>query len=255
MVIRISLDINEGEIGFSGPTFTDEFIAGKEIPNPKNAYVYGHYSSDGKLFYVGKGTGGRAWDLDRHPVWKFYLNKYLNGIYKVRIIQENLSDEEAELLEENIIDRYGDKLVNWVNFGRKTDFAALNNYHILRNTNKARIVSAKKIEKDNPNEAIRIYREVIDATMDYQSLDTESGLLGKLLKEMAVENGYKGEFEAINRLTMCLCKINRPDEAFNDAQNYFNRFRADIQLSRSKDVIKRVEKQTNKSLVLNTPLL
>lgn len=35
--------------------------------NPRRFYVYAHEDKSGNIFYVGKGTGRRAWSPDRHP--------------------------------------------------------------------------------------------------------------------------------------------------------------------------------------------
>ena len=56
------------------------------------AYVYGHYrESDGKLFYIGKGIGNRAWDkIRRNRYWFRVVNKH--GLI-VKIIEDNLTEE------------------------------------------------------------------------------------------------------------------------------------------------------------------
>ena len=58
------------------------------------AYVYGHYKKDtGELFYIGKGSGKRAWRPDkRNRHWQYVVNKH--G-YVVKILEDNLTDEEA----------------------------------------------------------------------------------------------------------------------------------------------------------------
>jgi len=82
---------------------------------PRKYCVYAHLDNTGKVFYVGKGTGRRAWSTDRHPLWSRYVEKHLNGVYQVRILHDNLSEEEAEELEAEWIAQCSDTVVNWFN--------------------------------------------------------------------------------------------------------------------------------------------
>jgi hypothetical protein len=77
------------------------------------AYIYGHYRADsGKLFYIGKGTGKRAWTTSgRSKYWRSVANKY--G-YEVKILEDNLTEEEAYDKEVQLIAEVG--LENLVNF-------------------------------------------------------------------------------------------------------------------------------------------
>jgi hypothetical protein len=76
------------------------------------AYVYGHYRADsGKLFYIGKGVNRRAWDTTaRSKHWRNVVNKH--GIV-VKIIEDNLTEEEAYTREQQLIEEIGlNNLVN-----------------------------------------------------------------------------------------------------------------------------------------------
>jgi hypothetical protein len=59
-----------------------------------NAYVYGHYKADtGELFYIGKGTGKRAWTKSgRSTYWSRVVNKHK---FTVKLLHENLTEDEA----------------------------------------------------------------------------------------------------------------------------------------------------------------
>jgi len=83
-----------------------------------NAYVYGHYKADtGELFYIGKGIGKRAWEKRRrNDHWNNTVNKH--G-YIVKILHENLSEEEAFNKERELIEEVGlQNLANMVEGGR-----------------------------------------------------------------------------------------------------------------------------------------
>jgi hypothetical protein len=78
----------------------------------KNAYVYGHYKADtDELFYIGKGTGRRAWlQNGRSDYWRRVVAKH--GLV-VKILQENLTDEDAFVKEKELISNTGlENLVN-----------------------------------------------------------------------------------------------------------------------------------------------
>lgn len=72
-------------------------------------YVYLHRSLDGTVFYVGKGTANRyKSNGSRSEQWK---NKASQG-YTYQIIQENLSNRDAVLLECELIKIYRSTAVN-----------------------------------------------------------------------------------------------------------------------------------------------
>lgn len=66
------------------------------------AYVYGHYTADtNELFYIGKGTGKRAWsNKKRNKHWQSVVNKH--G-YTVQIFYDNLNDADAYRKEHELI--------------------------------------------------------------------------------------------------------------------------------------------------------
>lgn len=70
-------------------------------------YVYGHFTEDGKLYYIGKGTGNRAWSTNsqrRNLHWYRVYKKY--GLV-VKILEDNLTDSEARDREKKIIKEVG----------------------------------------------------------------------------------------------------------------------------------------------------
>ena len=65
----------------------------------KKYYVYQHSYSNGKVFYVGKGTDRRAWQKRKGEAWQ--------KPYIVEIIFDDLTEQEAFDAESILIDLYG----------------------------------------------------------------------------------------------------------------------------------------------------
>jgi hypothetical protein len=70
-----------------------------------NFYVYAHIDDNGKVFYIGKGKGRRAWRYDsRGPYWEKYTKKH--GL-TVKILFNGLSEDHAFAVEKQQIAKYG----------------------------------------------------------------------------------------------------------------------------------------------------
>jgi hypothetical protein len=215
---------------------------------PAGFYVYGHYDLNGSLFYVGKGVGKRAWSKERHPLWVRYVNSHLTGKYEVRIIADSMTAKEAEELEAELIANHSDRLVNWQNMGRPTDFKLLDHYNVLRGSNRKLIQETKALESTAPGLAAEQYKKAIEKTVEYAFLDFEQGLVGQLLREEANEFGRNGELEALDRLTICLIKLGNASEAADHTAAYFARFKRDLLLKSSGKIKKRVEKAVHRAM-------
>jgi hypothetical protein len=85
-------------------------------------YTYAHYTPEGRLFYIGKGTGYRAYSKYRkNQHWKNIVAKY--GQPKVEILANWSSEEEALNHEVLLIECFRDmgyKLCNKTNGGEGT---------------------------------------------------------------------------------------------------------------------------------------
>lgn len=216
--------------------------------NPSRYYVYAHEDISGNIFYIGKGTGTRAWSKDRHTLWHRYVKNHLNSEYNVAILEDNLSSAESEEIEGDWITHLGPSLVNWVNFGRETDFKALERFHKLRNANKQLIYEARIVEARDLSLAADMYSKAIAAIQSYATIDYEGGLVGQLLKEESAETGCFGEIEAIERLTMCLIKLKRVREAVQQMESYFKLYLGDLNSAATPRIKNRIEKALKKMI-------
>ncbi len=78
-------------------------------------YVYAHRKeTNGEIFYVGKGSGKRAYKKDRSDWWKNIVNKHGR---KVEILSDNLTEEDAFELEKFVISEMKGKLCNMTEGG------------------------------------------------------------------------------------------------------------------------------------------
>ncbi len=74
-------------------------------------YVYGHYREDtGELFYIGKGTGNRAWMRNNRSKEWHKIVEACGFIYK--IIKDGLDSDEALEFERSLILENRDSLIN-----------------------------------------------------------------------------------------------------------------------------------------------
>jgi len=213
--------------------------------NPRKHYVYAHVDDSGKIFYIGKGAGRRAWSKDRHSLWLRYVERHLNGSYTVEILEDNLNADDAEAIEAEWMHYCGgSELVNWVNYAREMDFKAIELYHERRNANRKLLQRARKAEKKNVKRAASMYIDAIAAIPSYELIKYEEGLVGQLMDEKTEEIGHHGEIEALDRLSMCLIKLGRIREASERADDYFKLYRADLM----RPAVKRIQKRIAKAI-------
>jgi hypothetical protein len=71
-----------------------------------NYYVYEYVREDGTPYYIGKGTGNRAWAKHERANG---IDMLPPDISRIRIIKENLTSSEATDLEMQLIGYYGRK--------------------------------------------------------------------------------------------------------------------------------------------------
>ena len=215
--------------------------------NPKRYYVYAHVDKSDNIFYIGRGVGRRAWSKNRHSLWWRYVENDLNGEYSIKIIIDGLSESDSEDIESAWISYYDAELVNWINSARSIDYEALEMFHGRRNANRALMQKARKAEKTNPEKAVEMYIETINAIEDYRTIQCEGGLVGRLIKEETEKGARFGEINAIDRLSLCLIRLGRAVEASERVKAYFKMYNGDLNYAPTSRIEKRIAKALAKS--------
>lgn len=187
---------------------------------PIGYYVYVHKDSKGKIFYVGKGTGNRAWREDRHALWEKYVNEHLQGIYQVEILQDGLTEDDALELEWQLLLQHGETCVNWVNPGRRVDAEAAMQQRKLYDKKKQLKREGKALEPTDLKEASIKYKEALDVLREINQIQIEQS---SLVSELSGDEKF-GDIWILDRLTLCLIRIKNYEAAQAECESYFSEY-------------------------------
>jgi hypothetical protein len=207
---------------------------------PKDCYVYAHVDRRGAIFYIGRGSGRCAWSRDRDRLWHRYVDTHLDGKYTVQILADALSPSDAEPLEGGWMDQENEGLINLQNMARRIDLDALRRRDELMARNKMLIAEAKPLERTNLDRAIELYVEALALLKQFAGIPIETGLYARILAEDVAANGPMGQISLLDRLTICLVRAGRVDEARRSAAEYFSGFKRDRSLPAAARIEKRV---------------
>jgi DNA polymerase III subunit epsilon len=232
-LVTIAIDDSGKKISLEASAKTDQ-------NHPRDHYVYGHFDPAGIPFYIGLGKGRRAWEKRRHEYWHRYVEKHLKGKYTVRIIDDNLSNDEATELEFSLLGQEGARLVNWASGGRIEDHVELQRYWYLREENENLISVARNKEKEGEFQpALQDYLLALKNLDEYCPIQTIGGLLGQLVDEENIELGFRGNILLLDRITICFKKLRRIEEARDIVMQYFEKYRRDLQLRQASRILRR----------------
>lgn len=150
-------------------------------------YVYSHKKENGELFYIGMGSGKRAYKKDtRSTFWKRTYNKY--GLI-VNILFSGLTKKEAYQIEEYLIRYYGRRnlntgsLVNLTN-GGEGDFGYKPTIETLRLRSK--ILKGKKQSiESNIKRSITLINNRSISKVCKKIIDTETNIVYSSVVEVS----------------------------------------------------------------------
>lgn len=217
------------------------------MPKSKRFYVYVHKDIHGNIFYVGKGSGRRAWSKSRDEIWRKYVDR-IGGNYEVEIIQSDLTEQRALDKEWSLISQIGEQLVNWQNPGRGFDYDNISTFHKERDANRRFIEETKRnIEPIDLSRAVEYYLQAWDCMRRYESLVRETGLVAELTPKFK-----NGDPEIIDRISLCLLRLKRFEELISVTNCYFDEFpdarpmsKGKVALARAAKAKRQIESWTN----------
>lgn len=156
-----------------------------------NFVVYAHYTEDtNELFYIGEGRPKRAYSTaNRNKHWKHKINKH--GSYVVRILRSNLTKEEAQKIEKELIIFFYDvPSVNLVNICKGSMFES----HWLLNVDKTKHPMYGKQRPDSS-------KRITDWNKSHSGVN--SPVYG-LKRPDLVERNKKANFKRITKKVRCI---------------------------------------------------
>jgi hypothetical protein len=154
-------------------------------------YVYAHVDTHGEPFYVGKGTGRRAYSKDRDEIWRYYVDYHLGGDYRVEILHDGLSENDALWLEEAKITELGAQLTNRVNFGAPFDMEAFELRKSLKAQRGELKSQAMRLAQEDPKRCIELYQQAYELHKKECRIELERGLRAQLQTELDSKNGLR----------------------------------------------------------------
>jgi hypothetical protein len=209
---------------------------------PRRYYVYAHLDDKGVPFYIGKGTGDRAWGTGRHLTWQRHVTNNLHGIFAVRILKDNLSQSDALTLEEAWLAQEVATLVNVQNLAAPMDFAANERFRALTTANDRVIAAARLAEKTDLERAISLYQEALANVSTYAPFTSDATVVGAAYASWRQEHGISGEIRILDRLTMLFIKAGRAADAQSTMTSYFSLYPGDTAPVTAEKIRQRVAK-------------
>lgn len=157
-------------------------------PAHDSLHVWLHVDAEGDPFYVGRGRGAYAWEVNCGPAWEWYVRHRLGGSYEVSIQAHSLTDTKSEQLLEGLLANYADKLLNRVNFHRRFDGT------VERNPGPHSVYYDGVRDATDPDEQLRLAEEAQQLQYLSGGPTGETGRFGEVLEAMGATRPQVNNF-------------------------------------------------------------
>jgi hypothetical protein len=194
------------------------------------------------VFYIGKGTGNRAWSKDRPPEHDQYVERFCGGKYDVEIIRDGVSEDDALILEDLLMQQHGDTIINRQNMHAPLATDRLMAYYAAQRAEGEAISRARaardagKID-DATAEFEAAYRQAL-RTRDYS--DYEQGARG------LVEVPFPAPTAIAHEYTVMLAKAGRHAELIAFVDRFERDWGPNFTVQAQQAVLKRRERSRRK---------
>ena len=225
----------------------------QKIQNNNNFYVYFHINkSNGKVFYIGKGTNNRAYsDYKRNKHWCNVVNKH--G-YEVAIVTDNLTSQEAFNLEMRFISFYGiENLTNMTIggdgcLGMKDESKVKLSNSLKEYFKNNKVYNRIDLSNTDKKNIVKLYNSGLSSSLIVKETNHSLWMVNKTLKECNVK---KRIFKSVSKEIFYDLYINK-DFNINQMTNFLNCSRSNVNRIASlynikKREIKKEIKFTNES--------
>jgi len=205
-----------------------------------SSYVYAFRDAAGSVFYIGKGQGNRAHDVNthRHGRLGYYVAEFLAGTYTVDILRNGLSRDGAEVLEAQLIEIFGRQLVNWAgNLGTMLTADAV--AQMRESAEGLRARAREAAAGDRLQDAVAICQEALAYLSKWERTQHETEVhqlellaasaLAARVDLREVRSDYVPQApvlacEALSDLTRYLCALGRAEEARREVEAFTVRY-------------------------------
>jgi hypothetical protein len=187
-------------------------------------YVYVHKGIDGTVFYVGKGTGDRAFSKDRQPEWHYYVEKILNKQYNVEIVKEGISEEDALRIEDTLLAEHAATVINRQNMHTPVDSRKLIDYSDTIRAYSDALRTAQRFDKEGKHkEAIEKYETAYNLYTKAMSLNDYDQSARRLLPKERI-----APTQLVDSYSKCLAKQGLHQQVVKFYERFFADFGEDL---------------------------